>query len=465
MDRILTPFRAGLEAENGYELAASLSPTSPPSDPGRLYAISRALNAYTAQSELRTSLRPILPSQDEREVWTDIFTAYHKSLLTILSCEEVSTTHAQNPSSPAPDWSKSYATWKDLLNALHRGYTLGHLEPWTLPLLYQTTKHLRVLALRADATQPPVQPSTLSDLPTDMAPSPNLEDCARQTNRIFALVTQDRSPAPNRKYGTYFIAVLLFKTYFRLNSISLCKNIVRSINASAGDMPPLELFPKSHRVMYRYYVGVVSFLEERYAEAEEALEEAYALCLVGEAGARQAERVLTYLVPTKMLTRHVLPSGELLARHGRLEGLFGPLCRAVRRGDLRGFDAALAEGEEEFVKMRVYLTLERGRDVAARNLLRKVYLAAGWEQGKEGEVRRSRIAVAEWAAGLRCVGEDVEGDEVEGLIAGLIYKASRGSPLDGCITDTIQNLIKGYISRAHGMVVLNKKGAFPGTGV
>lgn len=28
-----------------------------------------------------------------------------------------------------------------------------------------------------------------------------------------------------------------------------------------------------------------------------------------------------------------------------------------------------------------------------------------------------------------------------------------------------QGLMKGYISREHQMVVLNKKGAFPGTGV
>ncbi|PSK53870.1 Protein CSN12 [Elsinoe australis] len=456
MDRLLEPFRKGISEESGYVLAASLSPTPPSDDPSRSYAIARTFNNFTIQSELRSALKPILPSRDEREAWTDIFIAYYKSLVELLAAEEATTAHTQSPStSPPPNWTKSYQTWKDLLNALHRGYTQGHLEVWTLPLLYQTTKHLRLLALRADATSPSPNAPTPSGSLEDIAstdPSlqhPNLEDCARQINRIFALVTQDRSPPPNRKYGTYFIAVLLFKTYFRLNSISLCKNIIRSINASSVDMPPLQAFPKTHRVSYRYYVGVVAFLEERYAEAEEALEEASALCLAGQQGARQAERILLYLIPTKMLTKHVLPTRGLLGRHERLQGLFGPLCAAVRKGDLAGFDAALGEGEEEFVKMRIYLTLERGRDVCARNLLRRVYLSAGWEEGKEGEVRRSRIPVAEWAAGLRVVGEDLEPEEVEGVIAGLIYK----------------NLMKGYISRQHSMVVLNKKGAFPGTGV
>lgn len=33
------------------------------------------------------------------------------------------------------------------------------------------------------------------------------------------------------------------------------------------------------------------------------------------------------------------------------------------------------------------------------------------------------------------------------------------------IAEHLQGLMKGYISREHAMVVLNKKGAFPGTGV
>jgi len=39
--------------------------------------------------------------------------------------------------------------------------------------------------------------------------------------------------------------------------------------------------------------------------------------------------------------------------------------------------------------------------------------------------------------------------------------------LESPATDTIhvQNLMKGYISRAHGIVVLSKTGAFPGTGI
>ena len=62
-------------------------------------------------------------------------------------------------------------------------------------------------------------------------------------------------------------------------------------------MPPLDAFPKSHVVTFKYYVGVIHFLEEDYvqvgiwnlaraqvdslwsAQAEENLTDAWTLCL------------------------------------------------------------------------------------------------------------------------------------------------------------------------------------------
>lgn len=110
------------------------------------------------------------------------------------------------------------------------------------------------------------------------------------------------------------------------------------------------------------------------------------------------------------------------------------MSACIRRGDLAGFDAALVAGEAEFVKRRIYLTLERGRDIALRNLLRKVYIAGGFEPLKEGQtekdqIRRTRVPLAEFDAAIRLGmgqrdGEWLERDEVECLIANMIYKVS-----------------------------------------
>jgi hypothetical protein len=180
--------------------------------------------------------------------------------------------------------------------------------------------------------------------------------------------------------------------------------------------------------------------------------------------------ILTYLIPCRLITQHVVPRAPLLAESPRLERIFGPLVACIRKGDLTGFDKALADGEPEFVKQRIFLTLERSRDIALRNLLRKVYLAGGYDDLKEGQtekdrIRKSRIPLINFATALRMGGQAVEDDEVECLLANQIYKVRFNCQLVDSSLTCLKGLMKGYISREHQMVVLNKKGAFPGTGV
>ena len=102
------------------------------------------------------------------------------------------------------------------------------------------------------------------------------------------------------------------------------------------------------------------------------------------------------------------------------------MSRCIKRGDLSGFDSALVAGEDEFVKRRIYLTLERGRDIALRNLLRKVFIAGGFEEAKDSTsapVRRTRIPVAEFGAAISIGSKErMDNDEVECLLANMIYK-------------------------------------------
>jgi hypothetical protein len=70
----------------------------------------------------------------------------------------------------------------------------------------------------------------------------------------------------SRKWGIYNIINLLFKTYFKLNSISLSKNILQAIQAYRGDMPALSAFPMAHQVTFKYYAGVIYFLAEAYQD-------------------------------------------------------------------------------------------------------------------------------------------------------------------------------------------------------
>lgn len=125
--------------------------------------------------------------------------------------------------------------------------------------------------------------------------------------------------------------------------------------------------------------------------------------------------ILTYLIPCKLLTRNQLPTAELLAPYPFLESLLLPLSRCIKSGNLRDYDTELAKGEDWFVKKRIFLTLERGRDITLRNLFRKVYLAAGES--------RSRIPVGHFQAAVNMMsGIDMDTEEVECFLANMIYK-------------------------------------------
>lgn len=194
----------------------------------------------------------------------------------------------------------------------------------------------------------------------------------------------------------------------------------------------MSAFPQAHQVTFKYYCGVISFLKEDYIAAEEHL--TYALEICSNRATKNLQLILTYLIPTRLLTSHKLPSKALLAPHPRLQALFGPITESIRNADLVGFNAAMEAGEDEFVKRCVYLTLERGKDIILRNLFRKVFLAGGFDPPAAGApnvapTRRSRVPVIEFAAALQMAGAEVgdgdggiDTDEVECLIANAIYK-------------------------------------------
>ena len=182
------------------------------------------------------------------------------------------------------------------------------------------------------------------------------------------------------------------------------------------------------KVMKRY-AGLIplSKILTDIPQAEKHLTEAWTLC--HKDATRNKELILTYLIPCHLLTTHTLPSKSLLAPYPRLQALFLPLSQHIKSGSLAGFDDALISGEDEFVKRRIYLTLERGRDIALRNLLRKVFLAAGFEDVVKEEdkgkppLRKTRIPVDMFGAAIGfSQGSSMDIDEVECLLANMIYK-------------------------------------------
>jgi hypothetical protein len=195
MEEKLGLFRDAIRDENGYALAEVFTPIAPANDVGRLYAFHRALSASSIQSELRNEI--IYKSQRrlpkvESNAWIEVFTYYWRAIGELLAAEE-----SINVGKKA-EWKKAYEAWKEVLNAFHRGYTSNNFEAWTIPCLYVAGKYLRNFALKADEQARQSDGNVTynrglqDDVVSTIGKNENLQDAARQINRIFGLCLSDR---------------------------------------------------------------------------------------------------------------------------------------------------------------------------------------------------------------------------------------------------------------------------------
>ncbi|KAF9212257.1 COP9 signalosome (CSN) subunit [Podila verticillata] len=235
----------------------------------------------------------------------------------------------------------------------------------------------------------------------------------------------------SRKWGTYFIIGILFKTYFKLKSHSLCKNVLRAV--TAADLPPLHRYPISHQVTFKYYTGVLSFYNDDFKSAEADLQ--FAFDHTPSISANNRRLILHYLIPTRLL-RGSLPPTSLLSNFPDLKQIYEPIVIAIKTGNVRMFDEALATGSSRLVSLGTYLTVERARGVVVRVLFKKVYTAMN---------KSTKLEVSLFKTALAYVGVDVDDEEVECMLANMIYKG----------------YIRGYLSHEKSVLVLSQKDPFP----
>ncbi|KAG0276388.1 COP9 signalosome (CSN) subunit [Linnemannia exigua] len=293
---------------------------------------------------------------------------------------------------------------------------------WPLEILYILNADLGRLAVQADK-----QLERRGEKPS------KLEDCARAINKAFSICITDRSPLNiSRKWGTYNIIGILFRTYFKLKSHNLCKNILRAVKAA--DLPELEQFPMAHQVTIRYYTGVLSFFNDDFKKAESDLQ--FAFDHIPPKFHHNRRLVLHYLIPTRLL-HGSLPSSRLLEEFSELSILYRPLALAIKTGNVQLFDEALSMGGSRLIGLGTYLTVERSRGVAVRVLFKKVFLLSD---------KSNKLNIEQFQRALAFAGVHIDEEEVECMLANMIYKG----------------YIRGYLSHEKKVLVLSQKDPFPG---
>ncbi|KAK3816472.1 MAG: hypothetical protein J3Q66DRAFT_342563 [Benniella sp.] len=318
------------------------------------------------------------------------------------------------------DYSRAYAEQAESVSIFQREFAT--LTNWPLETFYALNGDLRRLAVQADK-----QLQQNGEKPT------KLEDCARMINKSFTLCATDRSPLnTSKKWGTYNIVGILFRTYFKLKSHNLCKNILRAVKAA--DLPELDQFPMAHQVTMRYYTGVLSFFNEDFKKAEPDLQ--FAFEHTPKQFHNNRRLILHYLIPAKLI-HGSLPSAGILEEFPELSALYQPLVTAIKTGNVQQFDETLVTNGSRLIALGTYLTVEQSRGVAVRTLFKKVYTLMD---------RSNKLDVSLFRTALQFAGVTVDDDEVECMLANMIYKG----------------YIRGYLSHEKRVLVLSQKDPFPG---
>ncbi|CAN1148071.1 Enhanced ethylene response protein 5 [Linum perenne] len=271
---------------------------------------------------------------------------------------------------------------------------------WALEALYVIAFEIRVLAERADR-----------ELASNGKSPEKLKGAGSFLMKVFGVLA-GKGP---KRVGALYVTCQLFKVYFKLGTVHLCRSVIRSIETAR--IFDFEEFPTRDK-------------------ADQKLSYALTHCsLSNEANIRM---ILKYLIPVK-LSIGILPTKQLLEKYNLIE--YSNVTESLKRGDLRLLRSALHENEDQFLRSGVYLVLEKLELQVYQRLLNKIYII----QKRKDMSKAHQLKLEVIVKALKWLEIEMDIDEVECIVAILIYK----------------NLIKGYFAHKSKVVVLSKQDPFP----
>lgn len=318
------------------------------------------------------------------------------------------------------DFVEAYKFQTLVVQSFLRAFQSHKEENWALPLMFAVTLDLRVFANNAERQ---LQKKG-KDKPGEM-----LEKAAEQLMSCFRICASDNRAGidDSKKWGMMFLSNQLFKIYFKINKLHLCKPLIRAIDSSNLKND----FSRAQIVTYKYYTGRKAMFDSDFKPAEEFLSYSFDHC--HRSSQKNKRMILIYLLPVKMLLGH-MPTLQLLRKYDLMQ--FSDVTRGVREGNLLLLNEALSKHETFFIRCGIFLILEKLKTITYRNLFKKVYLL----------LQTHQLPLEAFLVALRMMKvDDVDLDEVQCILANLIY----------------QGHIKGYISHQHQKLVVSKQNPFP----
>uniref|UniRef100_A0A5K3EQ90 CSN12-like protein n=2 Tax=Mesocestoides corti TaxID=53468 RepID=A0A5K3EQ90_MESCO len=375
---------------NGKELATYLQCTD-----------KHALNSRLALAEPETVVGSVFEAP-----WDEIFSAHLRCLWAIAS----------------NNFEEACACQLVLVKALTKVFSEVKEENWMLPVVIVVAVDLRRFAYALDISNKRKDESNSTY-------GSHLERIAQAIMKLFQICAADSRTAieDSKKRGMMGLANQLFKIYFQINKLNLCKPIIRAIENMNMDA----YFSLAQRITFNYYVGRKAMFDGDFKMANTCLTFAFERCLASHHTNKRL--ILIYLIPVRMLLG-IFPRNSLLQKY-KLQELEG-IANAARTGNVQKLGEELQRYEGFFISCGIYLILEKLKMLTYRNLFKKV----------AGLLKTHLQPIPAFTDILKVMGvEDIDTDETECILANLIYEGK----------------IKGYLAHQQQKLVVSKVQAFP----
>mmetsp|Transcript_21085 Transcript_21085/g.52427 ORF Transcript_21085/g.52427 Transcript_21085/m.52427 type:complete len:402 (-) Transcript_21085:144-1349(-) len=317
-------------------------------------------------------------------------------------------------------WEEAYTALTNTVQAFVKDFK-NQETAWSLAALMELVKACRELADKTDAAAVAAGKKATK-----------LHDSGALLMLVYRNTTN--TSVKSKKAASLFLVIMLFKIYFKLNTLHLCKNLIAAVNLPA--FPAFDSFPMAQKVTYSYYVGRLAVFDDDYTRAEQNLNYAFEHCSARHP--HNKKLVLRYLVPVKLILGKC-PTRRLLDKYALDE--YKDVVEAVKRGNVRALNDALQHFQVVFIMQGTFLVLEKLRNIVYRTLFMKVAAFSA----EHNPSKANQVSLTLFLDALVWCGCDSEIDEVECIVANLIFR----------------RFIKGYISHKSRVVVLAKTGAFP----
>lgn len=123
------------------------------------------------------------------------------------------------------DWLKAFENQYTLVSAITKWLQLQKDENWSLGVMHTACVELRLLSLQADRIQKRSHTGVRVEY---------LEKAAEALMGCFRICASDNrsSEESTKRWGMLALINQLFKVYFKINKLNLCKPLIRAIESS-----------------------------------------------------------------------------------------------------------------------------------------------------------------------------------------------------------------------------------------